>query len=762
MTYFEDRNLRINCQPGVETVNLTNIAALLIAKHFNSKSVSCIALVLGRHLFQVEEQLSVAMHLICGGSTPKHKDKALIINLDEAQGCVSDSDTVTLGLTIHGLQALSIQCGWRIFLTVTGISAPVVQRILDKSSHRALAISLPMLENRHTIAIVQRLFQQPTDTVMLKIAFALACVGGVPRCLQAFLATVATHMSVVQLDHQRLGRDAVLANIWHQLNTASVYDICVLLRTSANANYPMPERAGLSLTASELSHVISLAVSGCPVELSQLTKHNLSPERLELYCHFMQLTEEPGKVVIRLPTIVLFNLLRFSHMSMNLELPLSSGFRGMTSTTCTQTQNETETTAIDFLMHRLRALRMSKQTSDASVTLAELGLFFRSGPSSVSLPFEFYVRALDNQHAGPKLRALIDGIQASYQIHRDVLSGKPAPCQPWFAPCAAFLNAKSAPSADAFVVFENFVLFLQEKQSVLSRRDYWQGKARCVANGQEILDEYTKAVAGTGLTSEQFGFVYVTDQTVSEEVLALLPDNCCVVDFPRHQTLLGPVCAQLRAFAVAEDSARAGSEECERVMSVQIPVAMISADPDTRLSFVRGRESVAARAVPDPIVAVPIPAAHISGALIETAAPVNGAARKSGFQLLRPELPLLPGSRKGVAAARGRGTLVSDNGTVFGNRGALAFASSRHQIGQAVATRVRAAAAAAATHAHAHVRNTTDLAGGGHVGPTLTPRPAGPAASLPPNTRAVKQRHTLHLRSPNRRGSDGGGRGHGI
>ena len=78
---------------------------------------------------------------------------------------------------------------------------------------------------------------------------------------------------------------------------------------------------------------------------------------------------------------------------------------------------------------------------------------------------------------------------------------------------------------------------------------------------EEIATEYSKVIPAMGDIAH--AFVYVTDETMTTGTV--IPANCYVIDFSKHVQFFGRVVAVLRAFAVAEETSRAGRVDCEEV-----------------------------------------------------------------------------------------------------------------------------------------------------------------------------------------------------
>eukprot|EP00048_Salpingoeca_helianthica_P013754 m.207002 g.207002 ORF g.207002 m.207002 type:complete len:232 (-) comp15538_c0_seq2:33-728(-) len=214
-------------------------------------------------------------------------------------------------------------------------------------------------------------------------------------------------------------------------------------------------------------------------------------------------------------------------------------------------------------MHRLRAWCFYSDSE--TILLSQLGITLPSGDDPV-LELPPPPRCFDISTLGRRV--------AGKWLDKHVTDCRQKPPGSSFA----FLNGKNAQGADSFVVFQNFVLLLQEKQSTTLRIKLlksWASsrpgvaRARGVDFSTDIDKEYTKAYAkASSLNEHNSAFVYVTDQTMNSPPWATpLRPNSCYIDLPQHNKFFSPTIAILRALSVSEEIVRAENEAYARLFN---------------------------------------------------------------------------------------------------------------------------------------------------------------------------------------------------
>lgn len=124
---------------------------------------------------------------------------------------------------------------------------------------------------------------------------------------------------------------------------------------------------------------------------------------------------------------------------------------------------------------------------------------------------------------------------------------------------AAFLNGRQAPAADAVLVFNELVVFIQEKQSIVARCATASGTTVASVGKGSVNREYIKIATSYQENAPadfpSFVVLYITDevQRLDEQLPAA---NCFVFDHTRLRTLLGPLVSAGRARARADGLAR--------------------------------------------------------------------------------------------------------------------------------------------------------------------------------------------------------------
>jgi hypothetical protein len=212
-----------------------------------------------------------------------------------------------------------------------------------------------------------------------------------------------------------------------------------------------------------------------------------------------------------------------------------------------------EAFAISALLHRLMAASIS---GDDTIPLSELlGSAVINSPSTplanrrVTIPHCLDLQELDTPVTAANFSRFVKGLKENSKEHPGTT-------------CVAFLNARNAPFADAFLVFNELTIFIQEKRSVMATETVTEKKRpsmcvswllrRCsrVDTNQSVVTEEHRKV--TQVMKADDIFVYMTDQ--APIMLTGLPPRTLVVTPELHVSLLGELLAWLRTSVVEEHS----------------------------------------------------------------------------------------------------------------------------------------------------------------------------------------------------------------
>ena len=117
-----------------------------------------------------------------------------------------------------------------------------------------------------------------------------------------------------------------------------------------------------------------------------------------------------------------------------------------------------------------------------------------------------------------------------------------------------FLNGEKAPFWDSCVLTDP-PIFVQDKQSLVSRERVTQGKLPSLGKWADVVSEMNKChmeeIAPAPL------FLFCTDTALTDLPLQELPDGVVVVDHDAHAAFFGPVLASRKAMCLSELGAAA-------------------------------------------------------------------------------------------------------------------------------------------------------------------------------------------------------------
>jgi len=205
------------------------------------------------------------------------------------------------------------------------------------------------------------------------------------------------------------------------------------------------------------------------------------------------------------------------------------------------TPTDYDSLAVTALLHRLRAAAIAGQPT---IMLSELLGVPLAGIKDVELdvPGKFDLGILDHR---------ID--VSNFAEHRRSTLEKAH-----WAPkttCIAFVNATGARFADAFVIFPQLVIFVQEKQSLEARQQKARGGVVPAMPAHDAAAEYEKVKD----VATPHVFLYVTDCDARDAAAVDLPANTTIGPNGLLNKLLGGILARLRAEATLDSATRGKS-----------------------------------------------------------------------------------------------------------------------------------------------------------------------------------------------------------
>ena len=447
---------------------------------------------------------------------------ALIINLDEAQKLGSSLQNV---LEILVSPIFMENC--RVFVTITGICTAAFRDAIVQSNVLLQPIILPVLTDKYMSSILANIFGVEVNQLPLVVASFTKWLGGVPRFLEYFLGFVA-----------KKARATTVKQIWEWLNDAdinSLMDILLQARSKitgfALGEYGIPDDL--------LDNIFSIAVAEHPIQLSDHLTKNWTVEDAQNRSLLYWKGVPGGYGAVIMPPLLLH------HFHLNSSKNAGASIHLLKRPSSTMTVSDNEAVAATSLLHKLKA---------ASITGREQVLLFKDlmgGMTAegwedilVTVPKCFNLEVLRNQigddeFEAKKLKVLADSEKL-----------------PQITPIA-FVNCRNASFADAFIIFPELVIFIQEKQSVLARQQNassWISKHKfsvdCVAS--ERL-KVVKSMMPNDL------FLYICDSQGGGAPCCIGTDTM-LITVELHTKLLGSTLAWLRASSLEDSATRADSK----------------------------------------------------------------------------------------------------------------------------------------------------------------------------------------------------------
>lgn len=343
-------------------------------------------------------------------------------------------------------------------------------------------------------------------------------LGGVPRYLQyTFEAAAKLRLStsVTEPASREALSDAVRA-----------LDGDALINTVASRVWS----DGGGIRAAALNNALVFAVAQTPVSRDHVLLNSADPACVVTVLKaqkdsllYWRRDGESERGIIEMPPLVLHWMQR--------RLPRGETLYPLRHIVPFMSARDNEALAVNALMYKLHAHSLLGATS---VRLSELGVPVQAGDDhAVSIPSCFAVKRTDGNVTAHNFGELVKRVRESE--HRDV--------EP-----VAFVNAPTAPFADAFIILANLVIFIQEKQLVLARLADAAGERVPRLRAEQVAAEYSKLGAAQSLAHV---FLFITDEAAPSEGDAHVGKNQCVVSRERHAGLMGSQMAYLRASMLA-------------------------------------------------------------------------------------------------------------------------------------------------------------------------------------------------------------------
>ena len=398
-----------------------------------------------------------------------HEDRrypALIINLDEAQKLGS-------GLQ-NALEILSkpiLTQNSRVLVTITGIGKASLRDAIEQSSVSIRHIFLPTLKDEHVSYILKTIFGQRENELSPSIVNATKWLGGVPRFLEYFLRSASKKAAA-----------KTVSEVWDWLHSATSNELMDVVILTSNIisgllqlQYDVPGEV--------LDNIFSLSVSERPVGLQQIICPDWTVEQAQSKSLLYWRVTSGGLGIIVMPPI----LLHLIHLNCGRRSAYVHPLKRPSATV-----DDNESLAISALLHKLKSASIvGCETVDLyRDLLGEQGRPDR--PLTVPKCFDYHVlseQVVNETYQAKKLEIL----------ERSRVNPASSPI--------AFINGRSAPFADAFMIFPELTIFIQEKQSTKSRQKNasgWSPKYPLLANTAD--DEKDKV--GDSMTDGDFFFLY--------------------------------------------------------------------------------------------------------------------------------------------------------------------------------------------------------------------------------------------------------------
>ena len=448
---------------------------------------------------------------------------ALIINLDEAQKIGSSLQNV---LEILVSPIFMEEC--RVFVTVTGICTAAFRDAIVRSNVSLQPIILPVLTDEHMSSILANIFGVEENQLPLVVTNITKWLGGVPRFLEYFLGCVA-----------KKARATTVEQIWEWLYNAdnnSLMDI-ILMARSRVTGYALEV---LEIPDDLLDNIFSITVAEHPIQLSDRLTREWTVEDAQNRSLLYWKGVPGGHGTVIMPPLLLH------HIHLNSSKYAGASIHLLKRPSSTLTISDNESVAPTAFLHKLKAHSIAGREQ---VLLFKdlMGGMIIDGRDDilVTIPKCFNLEVLRyqigvNEFSEKKSKVLADSEK-----------------RPSTTPIA-FVNGRGAPFADAFVIFPELVIFIQEKQSVLARQQNatrsWIPKRQfpidCVE--RELL-KVSEAMKPDDL------FLYVCDNQ-GGGAPCYIGTNTLLITVERHAVLLGSTLTWLRASSLEDSATRADAK----------------------------------------------------------------------------------------------------------------------------------------------------------------------------------------------------------
>ena len=447
------------------------------------------------------------------GATTNGDPPVLLINLDEVQ---SNFNLLRHALILLGEQLVG--ANKRVFVTVTGMSSTSLADVMDKSNAHPKGIFLPLLQEHHMQDIIQAMFPH-VKCVERALRRALWWVGGVPRLLEYFLAEAAARLS---------------ANNFHSLGEElpkCTETKCMdIVRNTVARMFPtLYAKPNAEVPNEVLDALFSLAVGEFPVDLGTRVhpRWTLAEAQSQSLIYLESISSGSKTIqVVRMPPL----LLHLCHGRTDNWVSIAP----LKKPSTIMSPKENESFGIGLILHKIRAASIAGLRK---INLKQLGLNLRNEETDFDIspvPQHISIRLTGRQIKEDNFKLFLAGVTKNPDE------------------VTAYVNADGSKFADVIVVFYSFTMFVQEKRSIVARKQKLDGQTISLMpqfgklNGVNMEFRKIRKV----FDPNKDVFVYITDHRAREDkqILDKKCTRCVIVDEKSHATAFGKIGAMLRCF----------------------------------------------------------------------------------------------------------------------------------------------------------------------------------------------------------------------
>jgi hypothetical protein len=428
---------------------------------------------------------------------------AVILNIDEAHKYKD------LHAMIDACVACLTEHNFRVFVTITGVHAAEIAASVDASRAGAVDIVLPLLTVDHMTEILCCLFSKSVSQLSMPLQSVMWWLGGVPRYLEYFLRAAGDQSGLHEL-----------SKLFDWLLAASInvlMDVVMVVATKdlCFSNHPREVfQSIVALTVSGLLVPETLFLEAEP----RFFGHSHYTIGWAQRCGLLYWERCEGVLgIVRMPPLVQHYLqCRFGNESDLVDLDSPPAYLH---------PKDNEALVAITMLHKCFAFHLANPTK-TQIRLDTLCPLFPT--LYVNLPTDFRLEVLDTQvDTVAGMRALIKTVRSADY------------CGP-----IAFVNGHGASPSDAFIIFQQHILFIQGNQSVKACQQFLSNKtAAGVDTGKPIITtEYDKIFQH--VRTQQHSFIFFTDETADER-----PKKTLVfAGREEHVALMGEFVTDLRKY----------------------------------------------------------------------------------------------------------------------------------------------------------------------------------------------------------------------